>query len=172
MVQQLNSHLDVGRLAGNNDQPFALRASRSAVSSCTWLHDLYLACAHVADLIDFTPALADNATDQTVGYIDLLCLHRLLRRVVRGTVAWPWCWWAGGRIRSGDVRRATSAVLRTPRARGGGGCWPVGRTSRRWHALIRLDEDGTNVVGGDMDGVGNTCDAQDTLERKDLIRKY
>lgn len=115
MVQQLNGHLYIRRLAGDHNQPFTFRSPRSAVCCCTWFHDLYLTSAHVADFVDLAPALADDAADQTVGDVDLLRLHRL-RRVVRCAVAWPW--WSRRWIGSRNIGGAS--VLGAPGTRRGG----------------------------------------------------
>ena len=86
-VQQLDRHLDVGRLAGDDDQTFALAACRRrravhAHAHRTRLHDLDLARAHMPNLVDLSAAFADDTPDKVVGDVDLLRLQ--LRRRCAG----------------------------------------------------------------------------------------
>lgn len=79
------------------------------------------------------------------------------------------CW--RGRCRSigvcipRNIGRTATAAATSARA-------AVGRTATGWavagvrggrHALLSFDEDVANIVGGDVDGIGDTCHTQDSL---------
>ena len=91
MVQQLYCHLDVSGLARNDDESLALASCRGrtvhAYAHRTWFHDLDLACAHMPDLVDLRTTLANDATNEVVGDIDLLRLQ-LLRSTMRAASVW------------------------------------------------------------------------------------
>ena len=80
MVQKLNSHLDVGRLTGDDDQPlvFTASGSRSTIHTyahSTGFHDIDVRGAHMANLVDLGTALPYNASYQIVRDVDLLSLQ-------------------------------------------------------------------------------------------------
>lgn len=174
MVQQLHSHLDIGGLASNNHQPLAFPASGSrgtvhADAYSTRFHDLDVRSAHVANLVDFCASLSDDAPDQVVRDVDLLRLE-LLRRVLGmrrrgGRRRW---WWIGRigvagvgvsvgvriswNVRRAGVRGAPRVARRFVRCSVMSGC-----------PLVGFNEDIANVVGRDMNCIGHSRDAKNTL---------
>ncbi len=102
------------------------------------------------NLIDFTPSFANDAPNQVIGDVDLLRLQ--LPRGIVGT--------AGGLVGvvvSGDVGRTAygrswGTIGGSIRGIGGGG-----------HSFLAFNEDVADIVGSNMNGIGNTSDAQDSL---------
>ena len=88
MIQQLDSHLDIRRLASDHDQslPFSPRRCRRTIhahSNSARFHDLDLARTHVPDLVDLASTFANYTAYQVVRDVDLLCLELLRGIVVR-----------------------------------------------------------------------------------------
>lgn len=91
MIQQLDRHLDIRRLASDNNQPLPFsstcgcRGSVHPYTDCTRLHYLDLTCAHVADLVDLAASLSYDTSYKVVRDINLLSLELLGRVMLR--------WW-------------------------------------------------------------------------------
>lgn len=68
VIQELNRHLDIGWLAGDDHQSLALPTGGRgravhAYAHSTRLHDLDLARAHMPDLINLAAAFPNDAPD-------------------------------------------------------------------------------------------------------------
>jgi len=59
-----------------------------------------------------------------------------------------------------NVRGAAAAIMWRPARIVGG---TVGGVRGRRHSFLRLDQDGTDVIGGNVDGVSYACDTEHTL---------
>ena len=167
VVKHLDRHLDVGGLPSNDDQTLALAAcctSRHTRRHRARLHDLDLARAHVANLVDLASTLANDTPHQIVGDVYLLGLD------LRGRHAW--CARRGSNRRrgtrverGGGARDVGRAGVRGVRDRSAGGvAWAVRRVGGGRHAFLRLDEDVADVVRGNVDGVGNTGNGENALQ--------
>lgn len=82
MIEKLHRHLDVRWLAGDDHQPLAFLAGRCGGAIHTHpnsarFHNLYLTCTHVSNLIDLAAALANDASHEIIGDVDLLRLQLL-----------------------------------------------------------------------------------------------
>ena len=96
MVQKLNSHLHVMGLTSNDDQPLVLRPHGASHPrrSRSRFHNLNLASAHMSNLIDFAPALPDDASNQIIRDVNLLRLQ-LRSRVGHHVGRNVGVWWHG-----------------------------------------------------------------------------
>lgn len=164
MIEQLHSHLDVRWLTSYDHQPLALSARRSTVhpnADSSWLHNPDLTGTHMPDLIDFTATLADDAPNQIIGNVNLLCLQ-LLGWIM--TVMW---WSRGCSVGVGVARNVCGA------ANGGWPWgtirWAVSRISRRRHPFLAFDKNISDIIRCYMNGVRDTCDTQHSLI--DEVRK-
>lgn len=85
MIQELHCHLNVGRLTRdyNKSFPFATRCRRTIETSPRF-HDFDLASTQMSNFIDLASAFADDASDQIVRNINLLCLQLLLLGCLMG----------------------------------------------------------------------------------------
>lgn len=151
VVQELNRHLDVGRLSRNDHQTLSFTSSWRSIwpdARRTWFHDLNLTCTHVPNFVDLASSFSNDASNQVVRDIYLLCLQ-LLRGVVRWSI----------RMRgvARDVRRA--ALGRSTGVAGRA----VGRVRRGWHTLLCFDQNCADIIGGDVDGISNTSDTKNAL---------
>ena len=150
MIQQADSHLNVVRLTSDHDQSLTL-VWRSGLSTSwtdpdrTRFHNLDLARAHLADLVDLGTAFADDTADQIVRYVDLLSLQRSscsrrrrhwLRIGIRVVRSW------GPTSRDRFLQGA-----RGPRL-------AVGKSDGAMRFLL-LNEDISNVISRNMYGVRN-----------------
>lgn len=159
MVQQLDCHLDVCRLASNDNQslPFPSTCRRGGsvhpYSDCTRLHYLDLTCTHVANLVDLATSLSNDTAYKVVRDINLLGLKllgrvMLRRRRPRGPVRVRVPWY----IRRSPVRWAAGITG-----------WAVSRVRGRWHSFLCFNEDVSNVVCSNVDSIGNSSYTEYTL---------
>lgn len=110
------------------------------------------------DLVDLAATFANDTPNHVVGDVDLLCLEllRWIMRVMRGVRVARVVWY---------IRGTSSGARRTSVS------WAVGGV-KRWHTFLCFEEDIPNVVGCDVDGVGNTSYAKDALKRSDQTRVF
>lgn len=160
MIQQLHRHLDIRRRTRNDHQPLSLPRRRRRIQATrarTRLHDLDLTRTHMPDLVDLAPSLADDTTHEIIRDVDLLRLD------LRGRVAW------GGRGGL-DVGVGVAGDVGGADVGGAAGGRAVGGTIARHggsgggHAFLGFDEDVADVVRGDVDCVGDACDAEHALD--------
>ena len=154
LIQHLYGHCDIGWLARNNHQTFALsaRLNRRTINpnpNSTRLHDLDLACTDMPDLINFASSFPNDTPDKVIRDVNLLCLELL--------------WRVMGCIRAAGVRTWYIGGSRMYRTRSTGITWSIG-CIMRGHAFLSFQENDPNVVSRDVDSVCYTCNAENPLE--------
>lgn len=161
LVEELHSHLNVGR--GARDGHETLGAAPTGSDARLRLHDLDVRPAHLPDLVDLLTAFADDAPHQVVGHKDLLRLRPWLE--LRCTERGRRHGCHGSPSRSAVAvcaRSSTSGAEGTLDAPcGAAGARPIGEVVRC--PIGVLEEDRPHVVDGNVDGVGDSRDAQDAL---------
>lgn len=142
----------------DNDQAFVLRSTTS-VLGCTRFHNLDSALTRSSNLVDLTSTLPDNTPNQVVRNVYLLFLQLQLLRMRRR------------RVRVSHVRRRRASRCIRLVTRMMTAVRFVGRVGHRRRGIpfIRLDKDIANIVSSNVNCVGNTCDAENTL-RKTFVR--
>ena len=172
-IQELDGNVDVVGLTGDGDETFFGIGSLTRLGRRARFSDSDLTLGLSADFVDLGTAFADDykddasasaslnetdivpsgrqrycaeiltGADQGVGNEDLLGLSARSEGVGG---------WSGG-VYSGSASGAGLAI----RASGGAGI-----------SFLVFEEDGTDVVDGNVDGVGDTRDGQDSLVHREL----
>ena len=154
MIKHPNRQLDILRLTGDNDQSLALvgRTSRLTTdtdTNRTRLHYLNLTPTGLTNLVDLRTAFPNDAPNEIIGDEDLLRLERPCGRcgghhvvlVWGGVVCWPWSATPCAFVECAGWTRLA-----------------IGETDSAMCFLL-LDEDVTDIIGGNMNGVGHPCHA-------------
>ena len=167
VVEHLHGHIDVAGLAGNGNETLVGVGSLAGARGGARLRNADLAVGLRADLVDLDTSLTDDCvmlasskprlsfpvgiltgSDERVGNKDLLRLAAGSSSVAGGSAATSTSTVSGrGRVR---VLRGLLAVRASASRRAG-------------VALLVVEENGTNVVHGNVDGIGDTRDGENAL---------
>lgn len=164
LIKQANSHLNVRRRTSNRHQPLITTSTSS--NTRTRFHDLDMTRRHASNLVNLGTAFTDDATDEVVRDEDLLGLRT-------GWELWCTCTcaycgtgsttkgWSGSAVAEGLLGSGVG-VGRCRRTSGGStGSGTVRKVVGV--TILVLEKDGSDVVDGNVNGIGNTRDGENTL---------